>query len=883
VRRFFLRFLNAFRSKRQESELNREIASHLALMEDEFRSRGLSQEAARRAARLALGGPEQAKELHREARAMGWIVDLKRDVRYALRTLANSPGFTAAVIAILAIGIGANTAMFSVLNGVVLKPLTYPDAGRIVRIQIRWTDTGVMPNSIPGGDEIDIRRLDGAFQKIAFYSGGEMGVQLGDHAEFVGAQRVHPDFFSVFGVPPIAGRLFTAADSRQSAIVSLAFAQRNFGSAAGALGRSVFIENLSYKIVGVMPGQMRYPANTDVWSADFAEPENKNRSGFNYRLVARLAPGVSLQAANSKLAALALQLAYTYPDSNDRRTFVAAPLKENLVSGVRATLFVMMGAVAFVLLIACANVANLMLARSSGRAHEIAIRAALGARRRHLIGQLLAESLLLASAAGALGLVIARIGTSALLSIGTHYVPVPRIQEIQVDWRVLLFAAAISVITAIVFGLVPLQEISRLGIRDAINRSGSRGSVGAGSSRMRKTLVVAQIALSFMLAINAGLLLRSFLALTDVPLGFRQDHILVTYAHAPARGSIFEQSGIENYLRAGQELDDVVGRLKHVPGVLADAAVMGLPTGQYSAEGSYEVEGKDSSGGNFHRLPHAGYRLSGQGYFATMGIRLLRGRDFRDGDLYGRTPVAIISESVAHQSFANEDPIGHRVRWGLDLPVQWATIVGVVSDIRQDSPASALEAQLYMPLRQHPYTANEVQIVIRTDRDPESLIPAVRDTVRSVNPEIATKFTTMDASIGDSIAAPRFRMILVSIFASIALLLAAAGMYAVMSYATAQRLPEFAVRLALGADFGGIAGLVLRGAAYLIVIGVAAGLVLAFVTNRVIASMLFGIHTTDIVTYAAVLLAVLPAVLLAAAIPALRATRVDPITALRAD
>jgi predicted permease len=542
----------------------------------------------------------------------------------------------------------------------------------------------------------------------------------------------------------------------------------------------------------------------------------------------------------------------------------------------------MMGAVAFVLLIACANVANLMLARSSGRAREIAIRAALGARRRHLIGQLLAESLLLASAAGALGLVIAQIGISALLSIGSHYVPVPRIQEIHVDWRVLLFTAAISVITAIVFGLVPLQEISRLGMRDAISQSGSRGSVGRGSSRMRQTLVGVQIALSFMLAINAGLLLRSFLALTDVPLGFRQDHLLVAYAHAPARGSIFEHTGIENYIRAGQTLDDIVGQLKRVPGVLADGAVMGLPTGQYNADGSYAVEGKQTFGGNYGRLPHAGYRLNGPGYFSTMGIRLLHGRDFTESDLYGRTPVAIISESLARQSFADEDPIGHRVMWGLDQQ-EWATIVGVVSDIRQDSPASALEAQLYMPLRQHPYTANEIQIVIRTDRNPESLIPAVREIVRSVSPETATKFTTMDASIGDSIAAPRFRMTLVLIFASIALLLAAVGMYAVMSYTTTQRLPEFAVRLALGADFGGIAGLVLRGAVRLIVIGVAAGLVLAFATNRVIASMLFGINTRDIVTYAAVLLAVLPAVLLAAALPALRAARVDPISALRAD
>jgi predicted permease len=310
---------------------------------------------------------------------------------------------------------------------------------------------------------------------------------------------------------------------------------------------------------------------------------------------------------------------------------------------------------------------------------------------------------------------------------------------------------------------------------------------------------------------------------------------------------------------------------------------MGLPTGQYDSSGSYAVEGKHAFTGNFRLLPHAGFRLSGPGYFATMGIPLVRGRDFTQADLYNRTPVAIVSEALVRQTFPNEDPIGHRIMCGLDLPVQWATIVGVVGDVRQYSPASVPEAQLYMPLSQHPFTANEVQIVSRTGRSPESLIPVVRDIVRSVNPEIATKFTTMEASVGDSIAAPRFRMTLVSLFASIALLLAVAGMYAVMSYTTTQRMSEFAVRLALGAESRGIIRMVLGGAARLTLIGVAAGLILVVATHRVIAAMLFGVDSKDIMTYAVVLLAMLPAVMLAAALPAIRAARVDPITALRTD
>ena len=883
MRRFLLRLWNAFRHAPSEDDLDREVSSHLGLIEDEYRRRGLSGEEAHRAARLALGGVEQTKELQREARSFALIDDLKRDLRYTLRTLAKSPGFTVAVIAILGIGIGASTAMFTVLNGVVLKPLEYPDADRIVRVQTRSTATGRMPDAMPGGDEIDIRRLDGIFDALAYYYGGEMGIQMPDRAEFDSVRFVHPDFFRVFGVPPLAGRIFSLQDAQQSVMVGAAFARRNFGTAEAALGRAVFIENRSYQIVGVMPGTMHYPANVQVWAADSLEPQNKNRSGYNYRIVAKLALGVSSEVADSRLSALANQLASTYPDTNSKRTFVTVPVRENLIGNVRSTLYIMMGAVSFVLLIACANVANLMLARSSLRSREIAVRAALGARRRHLIGQLLAESMVLALVAGAIGIVIAKLATATLLNIGNRYLPVPRIDEIHIDWRVLLFAAAVSILTAIVFGLIPIHEISLIGIRDAISRAGSRGSVGTGTSRMRSVLVVAQIALSFALAINAGLLLRSFTALIDVSLGFRKDHLLVTYAHAPAQGSIFDQSGLENYLRAGQAIDDIVGRLRHVPDVASAGAVMGLPTGQYDASGAYAVEGKHSTTGDFRLLPQAGFRLSGPGYFQTMGMGLLHGRDFTDTDVYGRTPVAIISEALARKTFPNEDPIGHRIQCGLDLPVQWATIVGVVSDVRQYSPASTLEPQIYMPLRQHPFTANEVQIVLRTGGNPESLIAIVQETVRSVSPDIATKFTTMEASVADSVAAPRFQTTLVSTFAAIALLLAAAGMYAVMSYTTAQRSSEFAIRLALGAEAKGIVRLVIGGAARLVVIGVVLGLVLAVVTNRIIATMLFGINTRDVTTYAGVLLAMLPAILIAAAVPAIRAARVDPIGTLRTD
>jgi len=880
LRRFFLRLYNVLRPGRTEPDLARELASHLALLEDEFIRRGLTPEEARLAAQRSFDGVERTKELHRDARSFVWLDDARRDLQYAARTLRRAPGFTAAVVLTLALGIGANTAMFSVISGVVLKPLGYPDADHIVAVLNRWTDTGHTQANLAGGDEIDISTLPGTFEAFAYYQGGEIGVQVGDVAELVGGQRVHPDFFRVFGVPPAAGRLFNRDDALRSAIVSLGFAQRHFGSAAGALGQPVSIGSRPHEIVGVMPAAMRFPAQTEVWAAAPVEPDNRNRSGHNYRAVARLAPGVSVNAANARLSSLANRLARAFPDSNKRKTFVATPLRDDLVSRVRATLFVMMGAVALVLLIACANVANLILARAAGRSRELAVRAALGAGRRHVVGQLLAESLVLAVVAGAVGLMLARVGMDALLRVGSRYVPLPRLDDVHTDGRVLLFTAAVSVITAIGFGLVPALRASRGNVSEALKQAGARGTLGAGSSRLRNGLVVAQIALSFMLAIDAGLLFRSFATLTETPLGFRTDGLLVAYASAPARGSIFDQSGLDDYVRVGQLFDDAFARMRGIPGVISAGGAMGLPTGSYDSDGSYAVEGKQAFGGDFRLLPHAGFRLASPGYFQTMAIPVLRGREFEDGDLYDRPFVAVISESLARQSFGADDPIGHRIMCGFDSD-KWMTIVGVVGDVRQASPASQPGPELYMALRQHPYAASRVQMVIRTSAPPEALIGAVRQTVRSLSPEVALKFTTMEASVSDSIAAPRFRMVLVSTFATLALMLAVAGMYAVMSYVTAQRTSEFGLRVALGARAGDVVRLVLGGAARLVAIGVALGLVLALATSRVITTMLFGITPMDIQAYAGVLLVGIPLVILAAIAPALRAARVDPMTALR--
>jgi len=799
--------------------------------------------------------------------------NLAQDLRYGLRTLTKNPGFTAVAIVTLALGIGAATAMFTVVDGVLLKPLRYRDADRIVALSTVFTDRGRAIPRLTGADYIDIRDERRLFDAIANYYGGQMGVQVAGRAEFVGAMLTGTEFMNVFGVTPLHGRLFDAGDAQQSAIVSLSFANRNFGSGEAAVGKPLHLEDRTYTIVGVVPAAFQFPARTEVWIAASRDPDNRVRSAYNYRAVAKLKADVAVDAVNARLGALGIQLASAYPDSNTDKTFSATPLRDQLVGPVRTTLLVLMGAVGLVLLIACANVANLMLARATGRSREMAVRVAIGATRPRIVRQLLAESIVLAMGAGALGLVIASVCTNALLA--SSGVPLPRMTDVSIDLRVLLFAIAVCGASSVGFGLVPAFQASRVDLADALKQGGARGVLGAQFGSLRSVLVVVQIALSFVLVIGAGLLFRSFLALMAVQLGFQTDSMLVMSAHAPART-------LDDYVRVTQFETELFQRIRQLPGVVTVAGAMGMPTGDYGSNGGYVLEGQGTMKSHVRQLAQANFSLSGPDYFMAMGIPLVRGRDFTDGDRYGTTPVVIVSEALVRQSFPNVDPIGRRLQCGLDNEsMTWMTIVGVVGNVRQDSPASPAAAALYMPLAQHPFRANEVQVAIRTQVDPESLIAPVKRIVNGMNPDVATKFTTMNAMLDESVADPRFRTTLALSFAALALLLAIMGVYAVMSYVTAQRTGEFAIRAALGASRSAILGMVLKGAGQLAAIGAIAGIVLALATGRVLANLLFGLKPTDAVTYVVVFVLVLPAVLLAALRPALRASRVDPLAALR--
>jgi predicted permease len=586
-------------------------------------------------------------------------------------------------------------------------------------------------------------------------------------------------------------------------------------------------------------------------------------TAYNYRALARLRPGVTVEQAQANLNTIGAQLAAAHSGSNAGKTFVAVPLRDQLVGPVRSTLYLLLSAVLLVLLIACANVSNMLLARSTVRAKEMAIRAALGATRARLVRQLVLESGVLGAGGAVVGIAVAWCGTRLLV----HFAPasLPRVDDIHVDSAVLGFAMLLGAISALFFGVLPALRTSR-------TEFSARGTLRGGSHWLRNSLVISEIALSLVLAMGAGLFFRSFLSLNAADLGFRPEHLLVMYAHAPAET-------LNDHVNVSRSFDrDLLPQLAALPGVESAAAVMGLPAGNYGSNGLYFRTDRPKPA----KPPEANWSLSSPNYFATMLMPLLRGRDFGAHDEFGSAGVAIVSESMARQGFPGEDPVGRQITCGLDRwTMQPMTIVGVVGDVRQSSPGAPPVPTLYMPLAQHPFHANEVQVIVRTVGDPAALTPSVISSAHRVDAEMALRFTTLDAMVSDSISAPRFRTFLAATFAALALLLAMAGIYGVMSYVVTQRTAELGLRMALGAASGDVLRLVMGRAVLLCLAGLAAGSVLAALASHGMESMLFGLKPTDPATWCMVLASVALISLLAAAGPAWRASRIDPMVALR--
>jgi len=793
-------------------------------------------------------------------------------MRYAWRTLRRAPGFTVIAVGTLALGIGATAAIFTVVRGVLLSPLPYRDADRLVAIVTRWT-TGRQTPRITGGDFVDIRDGARALEAVSYYYGGEVGVQMRDHADFVSVYWTTSDLFRVFSVVPLRGRVFDDGEVDTAAVVSEDFGVRQFGSADAALAQHIRIENRSYEIVGIAPRGFHFPQRADVWVPAGATPANLNRTAFNYRVVARVKPDAPLEQAQADLTVIAARLARDEASTNAEKTFGATPLRDLMVGGVRQTLQLLFGAVLLVLLVAAANTANLLLARAVTRSREIAVRVSLGATRWMLVRQLLAEGLVLSALGGAGGVLLAILGTDALLALAPSNLP--RLDAVHVDWTVLLFTALVSLATAVVFGVVPALQSAVVDPQEAL-KSGGRTVGGAGLHRLRSALVIAEISLAFVLAVTAGLLVRSLVALNGVDVGYRTNRMLVMYAHAPART-------LDEAVATTRFFDALLAELRGLPGAAGAAAVMGLPGGEYGSNGSYAVEGKHVFGPG-RKLPHADFTLASPRYFATMGVALRRGRDFDARDRYDGERVAIISEALARETFPGEDPIGRRIVCGLDeITLNPMTIVGIVGDVHQNSPADAAGPILYMPLAQHPFRANEAQVVVRSEVAAESLIEPARRVVRARNPEVALKFTTVERILNDTVATPRFRTMLFAAFGALAVLLAVAGVYGVMSYVAAQRISEFGVRIALGARPSDVMRLMLGRAARLAAAGLLIGVLAAIAATRLAESLLFGVTPLDAATFALAIAAVLLATLAGAAAPAWRASQVDAVQAIRAE
>ena len=799
---------------------------------------------------------------------------LLQDFRYAFRHLRKSPGFSLMAILTLALGIGANAVVLTVVQSVLIAPLPYRDADRIVALNTRFMNEGRNIPRVTAPDLQDIRAQVSGLEESAFYYGGEMGVQFADHAAFTGVQIVTASFARVFGVTPVAGRVFGSEEAPHAAMLNANFARDNFGSPENAIGKTVQMEGKAYEIVGVLPGEFSFPKKTQVWlgTTEAPDAEWSSRTAFNFYSVARLKPGDSVQGVQSQLDTVGERLRSAYPADNKDRGFVVAPLQEQLVGKTRPMFLLLLAAVGVILLIACVNVAHLQLARATTRMKEVALRTVLGASKWRVVRQVLLESALLAFSGGIAGVLLA----SPLLRVFLRLAPadLPRMNEVHVSLTALGGIALVCVFATLLSGLAPAWQTLRLNVNESLKQDTARGLAGRGVSRLRSVFVVAEIALTFMLAAGAGLLVRTMIKLNAVDTGYRGDHLLVMYAHGPART-------LREYLGRTQMFDSLLDRLRAVPGVKGASSVMGLPGGQYGSNGSYEVEGKPAASA-FADRKYAVFSLSGPQYFSTLAIPMMRGRDFVPTDVYSSTPVAIISESLAKANFGTSDPIGKHIRCGLDEESsKWMTIVGVVGDVRQDSPASKPGPALYMPLNQHPYRANEIQIVMRTDLPPLTLMETARKLVQQTDPQIATKFTTMDAMMSEATAPPRFRSWLVGGFALLGLVLAIVGIYGVMSYTVAQRTFEVGVRMSLGAQSGDILRMVLGQAMRLSAIGIALGLVLSMLATRLIAAMLFGVSAEDPVSFG-VASGILALVAVAAAyFPARRAASVNPLAAIR--
>ena len=805
---------------------------------------------------------------------------LIKDVRYGMRNMLKQPGFTAIVVLTLAVGIGATTAIFSVVNGVLLRNLPYRQPERIIAIQeLNEKRTRVQVTS---ANFLDWRAQNTVFEHLSAIREGTSNLALSDIAERIDMAQTSVNFFDVFGVTPAHGRLFIPADEQAGhepvVVVSYGLWQRRFGSDPGLIGKPIRLDGANYTVVGIAPPGFQYPAKTEAWLPPlklvpelFPDQDVTQTRGMGYlSAVALLRPGVSVTEAAVEMETITSRLRQQYPESNNNRFNEVVSLHQHLVGDTNKMLWLLFGAVTFVLLIACANVANLLLANAAARHKEIAIRTALGASRWRVIRQLFTESAILALVGGGVGFLLSVWGVPLI----TRLLPreFPRLDEIQMDWRVLVFTMGASVITAFLFGLAPAFSVTKAGVQDAMKETshGAGGSVHR--SRLRQGLIIAEVALSVVLLAGAGLLFRSFMQLQSVNTGFVPEQLLT--ARLTATGEQFQGStNLINYF------DKVTERIAAVPGVREVGVINTLPL-QKGPTLRFRVEGRPPL--TVDKWPPANYRAVSPSYFHVMNIPLLQGRTFTRSDNDQAPTVLMVNQSLVDKNFSGENVIGRRINFGRsenNQPV-WLEIVGVVADVKNLELKDPPEPEFYFSTLQGPFRT--MSVVVRTNVEPTSLVSAVRQAVAEVDKTVpVADFKTMDRIVTESVMKPRFNMVLLSLFGGIALLLSAAGIYGVTAYTVTQRTHELGIRLALGAQLSDVLKLIMKQGVLVILAGLAIGLAAAFVLTRLLKTFVFGVSTSDPLTFVGITLVLTVVALVACYIPARRATKVDPLVALR--
>ncbi len=804
---------------------------------------------------------------------------LWQDVRYGARSLFKHPGFTLVAVLTLGLGIGANSAIFSVVNGVLLRSLPYPEPERVVML---WEvgDSG-RNTYLSHMNFSDWRARQTSFEAISAYSGrfgGPSTILGGNEPVRANEVSVYRDFFKALGVAPAIGRTFSPEESNFGtapvAVVSHGFWQRSLSADPNLANRTLTIGTRSFNVIGVMPAGFSFPEETDVWtSKEQLYADNSSRSSHNYIGIARLKPGIGIEQAQSEMMGIALAIyRETVEDKNHYRAAVVS-LKEQLTGPIRPALLVLLGAVGFVLLIACANVANLMLAREMGRQKEIAIRAALGASRLRVVRQLLTESLLLSALGGAVGLLLAYWLISSLLALAPA--TIPRLNEIGMDGRTLAFTLGVSLLTSLLFGLLPALRVSKPDLNEALKESG-RNATGS-SGLVRGGLVVAEIALTLVLLVGAGLLIKSFWRVLQVSPGFNPEQVLTMQVSLPS-SEYKEASRKINFYR------QLFEQAKSLPGVESAGMINNLPTGGVDINGMVMVEGRTQE-----QSGYGGFRIVSPDYFRAMNIPLIKGRTFTEQDSETSQPVCVISQRLAESTFPNEDPIGKRVistndnvtRDDANHPERWPVIVGIVGDVRHFGPEKRSSADLYVSFAQRPSRIGDMTIVARTKGDPASLTASLRQSVQAIDKNLPAKFEVMEDIFARSTANRRYNVILLGAFAALALLLAMIGIYGVMAYTVNSNTRELGIRIALGAQSADVLRLVVGQGLVLTLIGVVLGLAGAFAFSRLMSTLLFGVTATDPLIFSVVPLLLVIVAVLACYIPARQATKIDPIVALR--